>query len=203
MSAYLQTVIDGNKSFGGYLSVDGGKSFAISDDMTYELSPGHHSFVIYSTSEFERKSGKLQATLYNNTSSSGAILDAMERHSAIKNLGDGWEISIVVEDHQMVILSILSKGSKLVGDPMYKTVDLSHEEVKELEVRFEEWKNTPVRSKKKMIWGAVIAFLGAFGASNALKESPVEAGAVLVMLGIAAVGVLLFIFGFRKKIRRK
>ena len=48
MAAYLHTVIDGNKSFGGYLSVDGEKAFAVNDDTTYELSPGHHYFVLYS-----------------------------------------------------------------------------------------------------------------------------------------------------------
>lgn len=203
MSAYLHTVIDGNKNFGGYLSVDGAKSFAINDDMTYELTPGHHALIVYSVPDFQRKSGKLQATLYTHTSSNGAVLDMLEAQSAIRNMGDGWEINIMVDDRQMVELNILSQGSKIVGDPMYAVSDLSEEEAKELEERFDAWRNTPIRSKKKMIWGAVLTFLGVFGTSNVLKESPVEIGGLLGMLGLAAAGVLLFVFGFRKKIRRQ
>ena len=203
MSAYLHTVIDGNKNFGGYLSVDGAKSFAINDDMTYELTPGHHALIVYSVPDFQRKSGKLQATLYTHTSSNGAILDALEAQSAIRNMGEGWEINIMVDDRQMVELNILSQGSKIVGDPMYGVSDLSEEEVKELEERFDAWRNTPIRSKKQMIWGAVLTFLGIFGASNGLRESPVDVGGIFLMLGIVAAGVLLLVFGSRKKIRRQ
>lgn len=203
MSAYLHTVIDGNKNFGGYLSVDGAKSFAINDDMTYELTPGHHALMVYSVPDFQRKSGKLQATLYTHTSSNGAILDTLEAQSAIRNMGDGWEINIMVDDRQMVELNILSQGSKIVGDPMYGVSDLSEEQVKELEERFDAWRNTPIRSKKQMIWGAVLTFLGIFGASNGLRESPVDVGGIFLMLGIVAAGVLLLVFGSRKKIRRQ
>ena len=203
MSAYLHTVIDGNKNFGGYLSVDGAKSFAINDDMTYELTPGHHALIVYSVPDFQRKSGKLQATLYTHTSSNGAVLDMLEAQSAIRNMGDGWEINIMVDDRQMVELNILSQGSKIVGDPMYGVSDLSEEEVKELEERFDAWRNTPIRSKKQMIWGAVLTFLGIFGASNGLRESPVDVGGIFLMLGIVAAGVLLLVFGSRKKIRRQ
>ena len=203
MSAYLHTVIDGNKNFGGYLSVDGAKSFAINDDMTYELTPGHHALMVYSVPDFQRKSGKLQATLYTHTSSNGAVLDMLEAQSAIRNMGDGWEINIMVDDRQMVELNILSQGSKIVGDPMYAVSDLSEKEVNELEERFDAWRNTPIRSKKKMIWGAILAFLGIYGTTGMLQQSPVEIGGLLGMLGLAVAGVLLFVFGFRKKIRRQ
>ena len=198
MAAYLNTVIDGNKNFGGYLSVDGEKAFAIGDDMTYELAPGHHILVIYSTSNFQRSAGKFQANMYMNTSSSGAILDAMERHSALKNLGDRWEINVYVEDHQMLSLNLLSKREKLIADPLYSVTDLSDEDVAQLEKRFEEWRNTPIRSKKKMIAGLIVAFCGLVGTSN----SEGDVTGILLGIGLIVLGVLLFVFGFRKKIRR-
>jgi hypothetical protein len=94
---------------------------------------------------------------------------------------------------------------------MYGIRDLSEEEIASLEAMFEEWRNTPVRSKKKMIWGIIIAFVG-FGACISETSSGIQAGTikdiqdviVLVVLGlIGALGALLFINGFRKKIRRK
>ena len=128
MAAYLHTQISGNKDFGGYLSVDGEKSIKIGDDMTYELSTGQHSLVVYSTSDAQRKTGELQAKIYTHTSSSGAIMDTLEAASTLKNLGDGWEINVVVEENQLVELSVLSKGTALVGDPMYKVTDLDEED---------------------------------------------------------------------------
>jgi hypothetical protein len=79
MAAYLYTSVDGNKSFGGYLSVDGEKAFEIQDDMTYELAPGRHHMVVYSTSNIQRANAKVQAFTYNTTSSNGAFADAMHR----------------------------------------------------------------------------------------------------------------------------
>ena len=200
MAAYLHTTVDGNKNFGGYLSVDGEKSFKIGDDMTYELSPGHHSLVVYSTSEMQRKAGKFQASVYANTRSSGAILDSMELNSALKNIGDGWEINVMVQDDQLLSLNVLSKGEKIVSAPLYNTVDLSQEEIEQLEKRFKEWRNTPIRSKKKMLWGVIIAFAGVFGFSNSLNAADTEG--LFFGVGLAAIGVLVFVLGFRKKIRR-
>lgn len=203
MSAYLHTAIDGNKDFGGYLSVDGEKAIKIGDDMTYELSPGHHSLVIYSTSDAQRAAGKFQATVYNNTSSSGAIMDTLERKSALSNLGDGWEINVIVDNNQMITLNILSKGSKLVAAPLYNVIDLSDEDVAELEKRFEEWKNTPIRSKKMITWGVVLTICGSIGFFSAIQTKPLNMEGFLFTLGFTAVGVLVLVLGSRKKIRRK
>lgn len=204
MSAYLQTLISGNQSFGGYLSVDGEKSFAVSHDRTYELAPGRHHLELYTTSDSSRKAAKGQAWLYNNTSSSGAILDAIERQQIRSQMGEGYEFDVVVDDGEMVQIEILSKGSKLVGAPTSRIIELSPAEIAEWERKFEEWRNTPIRSPKQMIWGAVLAFLGVFGATNAINGGEEDLmSALLLMGGIVAVGVLLFVLGFRKKIRRK
>ncbi len=205
MSAYLLTLINGNQDFGGYLSVDGEKAIAIKDDMTYELSPGQHSLEIFSTSDAKRNVGKMQANILTRTSSSGVIGDAMEIQSTLSNLGDSWTIDVVVEDGQMITLSVVSKGSKLVGNPLYKVDDLTEEAIKELEEKFEAWKNTPIRSKKQIVWGLILAFCGAFGFMNYItgenKEDLVQT--VAVMGGLFGIGLLLFILGMRKKVRRK
>lgn len=206
MSAYLQTLISGNESFGGYLSVDGEKAFSISHDMTYELAPGQHCLMIYSTSNFERASGKTQAFLHMTTSSSGAVLDTLGAASAIKSMGDRWQIDVVVDDGDLVELRVLSKGSKLVGDPLFAVRELDKEELSHLEARFEEWRNTPIRSKKQMTIGAILAFCGLFGSFNAIRgavDSSELLTALVLFVGLVALGGFLFYRGFQKKIRRK
>ena len=152
MSAYLQTLIQGNQNFGGYISVDGEKAFAVQHDMTYEITPGIHIITIYSTSNFERASGNVQKFAYNHSSSSGAVMDTLAKASAIKSLGDEWSIQIEISENEICEITNVSKGSKLIGDPMYRVRELSAEEVTMYEEKFEEWRNTPVRSKKKIKW---------------------------------------------------
>lgn len=214
MSAYLCTQISGNENFGGYLSVDGEKSFSISDGMIYELSPGAHSFIIYSSSDAQRAAGSAQAWLYKKTSSSGAILDSLERASASKNIGDGWQIDAYVTDGEMLTINVVSRGTKIVGNPQYSVCELDDAQLAELEKKqeeaakeYEEWKNTPVRSKKQIIGGLITALLGCFGLYNYLSgsvvtEEPTQ-NLFLVMGGIIAIGVLFIFLGAKKKVRRK
>ena len=173
MSVYLITRISGNENFGGYLSIDGGKSGAIENGEFIRLSPGQHSLQIHSTSDAQRGIGNAQAFLYRNTSSSGVLGDALERQSAKSNLGESWDINVYVEDDQVVYLNVLTKGQKIIDDPLYKVEDMSEElkqeldaKQQELEEKYEEWLNTPVRSKKLMVWGGVLAFFGVFGLAN-------------------------------------
>lgn len=206
MSAYLMTLITGNESFGGYLSVDGEKAFSIEHDMTYELAPGAHTLIIYSTSNFQRSAGKVQAYSYINTRSSGAIVDSIERNAAIKNLGDSWEIDVMVEEGDLLELNITSRGSEIVATPQYRITELDEEAIKHFEETFEKWRNTPIRSPKQIVWGAILAFLGVFGTINFINSPDLADNAIaviLVMVALVGVGVLLIILGAKKKIRRK
>ena len=205
MAAYLKTLITGNENFGGYLSVDGEKAFSVKHDMTYELDPGAHTLVVYTTSNFERGAGKVQAFTYAHTSSSGAIADTIEANSAIKNLGDAWEIDVLVEEGDLLELNIYSKGSKLTAAPRYSVTALTPEEKTALENQFEEWRNTPVRSPKQITIGVILAIVGVIGGSDFVmsfgKESTLSV--FLGSLGILAVGALLIYLGSKKKLRRK
>lgn len=206
MSAYLIFGISGNTNFGGYISIDGEKSVPIIDDDFIKLSPGQHSLQIHSTSDAERKMGKTQAFLYNNTSSSGAILDSLERGAAKSALGDTWDINVYVEDGQAIFLSVLTKGQIIIDDPLYKIEVMSEEMQKDLDEKFDAWLNTPVRSKKLIGWGIGLAFAGIFGLSNYLSQGGIETdgvGGLVLFIGMAALGGWLFYSGFKKKIRRK
>ena len=213
MSVYLITRISGNENFGGYLSIDGGKSGAIENGEFIRLSPGQHSLQIHSTSDAQRGIGNAQAFLYRNTSSSGVLGDALERQSARSNLGESWDINVYVEDDQVVYLNVLTKGQKIIDDPIYKVEDMSEEmkqeldaKQQELEEKYEEWINTPVRSKKLMIWGGVLAFFGVFGLANYLSSGGMQdsgMGGALVLGLFILVGAWMIYSGAKKKIRRK
>ena len=199
-------MISGNEGFGGYLSVDGNKSVPVRHDMTYELSPGRHHLELSSTSDAAKTNAKGQAFLYNNTKSSGAILDAIERHQIAKQMGETWTLDLVVADGEMVRIEVLSNGSKLVGAPMSDIVELTPEQIAELEQEFEEWRNTPIRAPKRIVWGIILACLGAFGVANAanmgMAQEEIWAG-IAVFGGLIGGGALLFLNGIKKKVRRK
>lgn len=206
--AYLQTTISGNTNFGGFMSIDGAAAFAIQDDMTYELAPGQHFVKIYSTSNTQRNIAGAQRWLYNNTSSSGAILDSIERKQILAGEGDTWDLQFVIADDQVIQIDVLTSGSRIVSDPMYGFRELDDEEREMLEKAFEELHaeeeriaNMPRRSPKKITWGAILGGVGVvMGSGFLLSGQNIEAG--IFMLIVAAIGVLLFVLGMRKKVRK-
>ena len=202
--AFIRTFIDGNTNFGGYLSVDGGKSVAIKDDMTYELENGKHHFEVHSTSDFSRKSGKFSDTLDSMTSSSGVIVDSIIKAQNKSNIGSTWEFDVILDDDDCLMLHVNSKGQKLIGDPLYQIEQLSEEVVMELRKQFEELRNTPRRSKKLIGWGLglMICFsLGCInGASSLIAEGNIAA--LIVCIAMIPIGLLLFLSGMKKKVRK-
>ncbi len=214
MSAYLCTLIYGNEDFGGYFSVDGEDTRPVEHDMTYQLDPGPHRIEVFSNSNAQRNAGKFQAALYRNTSSSGALLDALERREALKNLGDHWVIDVFVEEGQMVFLHVRSRGDSIVGDPAYEVEDLTEEQVETLEEIFEEQEKEileemqrPKRKPKHIVWGIILMAIAAISGYAMLTdyERVTEGYPVwtpyVVIGGFGLGGLLLFINGIRKKSR--
>lgn len=207
--AYLRTTVSGNPEFGGYLSVDGGKSIPVKDDMTYELEDGQHLFELHSTPDWQRKMGKFQNGLNSMTSSSGKILDAVYEKQASDAIGDTWRFQVVAQEGQLIEISVLSKGEKIIADPMYNVTDLELDVLADLQARFaeihkreEEYANTPRRSGKQIAIGIALIVLFGGALIMSIQESGSVSVAVLVtVLGVVAVGVLLLVLGLRKKIR--
>ena len=173
MSAYLTTLIYGNENFGGYFAVDGDAARPVEHDMTYQLNPGPHHIDFYSTSNAQRKAGAVQAHLYCKTSSSGVILDAIERRQALNNLGDSWSIDVFVDEDLLLILSVQTSGNYIVAGPFYKVEDLDDDEIETLEAVFEQMEqeaiaeaNRPKRKPAKIVWGIILMILGCFGAAG-------------------------------------
>ena len=221
MAAYLYTIIEGNEGFGGYISMDGAKrTEKVEHGMYYKIEPGKHLFEIYTTSDSQRGMANFQGKLYANTSSSGAILDAIERKQIIDGMGDCYTIEARVGENEMIAICITSRDNAILVAPEYKVVELTQEDIDGIEEVFkaaeeehEKWKNTPVRSVKKIVFGAILMYLGfgcvmyvLSGEMNVVDSSNGPAaiiGAIAVFLGMGVGGLLLFIDGLKKKLRRK
>ena len=198
--AYLTTTISGNKSFGGYLSIDGTQAVSIEDDMTYEIAPGQHHVRISSTSDAKQKMANAQAFVYMNTSSSGAILDALERRQIASGFGDSWEFQFMIEETQEINIDILTNGNSIVSAPMYGFRDLDEEEYNGYKELFEKIRNTPRRKPKQIVWGSILTVLGLiFGIC--MTASGNTAGGIF-MMQLIPVGILLFCLGIKKKVRK-
>jgi hypothetical protein len=209
MMSYLTLEVSGNKSWGGYLSIDGAASIDLQDDMVYELEPGQHYFVISTKSDGQTKVNNFQRFLYNNTSSSGAIIDAIERQQIMNGMGDRWEVQVYLEEGQSVDLKVLTNGNNIVAAPMYGIRDLEEAEIEYLENVFaeihaeqERIANTPRRSKKLIVWGSIIGGAFLFGCINMIGQGETSLDMLAVGLGGVAVGLLLFLLGMRKKVRK-
>ena len=200
--AFIRTKIEGNTSFGGYLFMDSGRSVAIQDEMTYEIPSGTHYFEIHSKSDAERGMGKFQKGI-NGMTSNGKIIDKLCDMQANNSLGDAWSFNAELEDNDCLVIQIRSKGTKIVGEPDYEIIELDDETVAQLKEEFEAIRNTPRRNKKQIGWGLGLMFVFAFGGINMISAGEtMDAASLGVMIVGFGIGVLLFVLGMKKKVRR-
>ena len=197
--AYIRMLINGNTSFGGYLSVDGGKTVSIEDGVVLELDNGKHSFTIYTASDFERGSAKVNQ--WGRSGSSNKLLN-MANDAIMKGAGgESWNFSATLSEMDCAVVEVTTEGKEFVYEPTFETVELSEEKYQEYYTYFENLRNTPRRNVKQMRWGIILAAAFAFGLVNA-ASSGAELSVLLVMIAGLAIGALLFVLGVRKKVRR-
>ena len=197
--AYVQLMISGNTDFGGYLSIDGQKAFAIGHDVTYELSPGKHTFTVYTASNAERNSN----AIYNWGKSGGSKAVATIFDPVMKGAeGESWNFSASLEEKDCAVLTVTTKGTSFVKEPVLEVCKLSEEEYQRYKECFEEMRTTPRQNKKQLWWGIGVAAACAYCVINYISQGmPDGIAPLLVILGGVAVGVLLFIRGFQKRVR--
>lgn len=197
--AYIRMSINGNTSFGGYLSVDGGKTVSIEDGVVMELDNGKHSFTVYTASDFER--GSVKVNQWGRSGSSNKLLN-MANDAIMKDAGGkSWDFSATLDEMDCAVIEVTTERKDFVCEPAFEVVELPEEKYQEYNTYFENLRNTPRRNVKQMRWGIILAAAFAFGLFNVVK-SGAEMGALLVMVAGLAVGVLLFVLGVRKKVRR-
>jgi len=221
--AFLTVKVSGNPAFGGYLSMDKTPSSLIADDLTFEIENGLHLFEVHSRSDGQRKAGNAQSVI-NSWASIGAIGDAISDAQAENAIGDTWSFQASLEENDVIILEILSKGNNIIAAPQYRVEELDEEtaenwrevfrkqreeeerEREEKARKREEERSKPRRSKPKIIVGAILGGLGALYTllMLALSEGEMDGvmAPVIVFAAMFVVGLILFLTGIKKKIRK-
>lgn len=213
---YLKIEISGNTDFQGYLSIDKDREVKFLDGDFFRLSPGGHYFELHSTSPASRGLGGIMD--WADKHSSGAYIDPITnmklRNDTEDALGSSWNFQMHLGDNDIAVLSIIAKGDEILGTPTHSVYDMDEEMraaieemFKEMDEEAERIANTPRRSKKMIAWGAVIVFFGVAFSSNGLSgylSDGWEGGLPFAATwgSIAIIGILLIIFGMRKKIRK-
>ena len=162
----------------------------------------------------------------------GSISGAINENHALNSMGYSWTFQASVGDDQVLILQIVSQGNEILGAPDFLISPLDQETITYLQTFFAQQKaeqeaqerakreekeererlreierNTPRRSKPKIIVGSILSglslpyilFLGLMstvvqGASGVLVLA-------VVPLAVLVVGLVLLMTGLQKKIR--
>jgi len=216
--AYLYLSIGGNPDFGGYLSMDGGRSILMKDDMVYEIEDGLHAYTIHSTSDAKRAGGRVQGTI-NNLTGSGGFFDTVNRVQAMNAMGDEWNFQARAVGDEVLVIEIVSRGEKIISTPEYQVTEFKeetiqswkeyfaeqHEKEAEKERKRQEERAKPRRSKPKIIVGSILTGLGVFGSLIGLSTMAGGEGdpsAIAPMAVFIIVGAILLLTGLKKKVRK-
>mgnify|MGYP000142635678 FL=1 len=186
--AYIQIELAGQKTFGGYLKIDGEKQIKLIDGLLIPVSAGTHYLDFSSESKSSRNMSKANAALGNYREAA-----FMERNSV-----DG-EITVTLDENDLMTFTVVSdKKSRILGLPQYTVRELDESELETATAILNEQAAAfaGAKKKRKFIWGILVAALGVFGLFQG-KET------LAVSFILIAVGALLIFLGLSKKKRQQ
>ena len=195
MSAYFTTHISGDESYGGYITVDGARSFYIKQDMVYELTPGQHNFYIRSIGD---KNWQIDFIIHE---------------------GQCIELSVLSNGNSVVgtpmyNIKDLDEAELAYYHGIFEEIHRKEEEKRKREEEArEKRRNTPRRSPVKIVFGSIITVYGfGFTLASAISLTSLSEASeygqtmipTLLVVGLALliIGLSLFINGVKKKIRK-
>lgn len=186
--AYIQIELAGQKTFGGYLKIDGEKQIKLIDGLLIPVSAGTHYLDFSSESKASRNMSKANTALGNYREAA-----FMERNSV-----DG-EITVTLDENDLMTFTVVSdKKSRILGLPQYTVRELGESELETATAILNEQAAAfaGAKKKRKFIWGILVAALGVFGLFQG-KET------LAVSFILIAVGALLIFLGLSKKKRQQ
>ena len=198
--AFYKLTIEGDKSYGGYLAVDGRGESRFEDDMVYEIPNGEHAFTLFSKSAAERGTKGVYDWARNNSSSS--FMDNITDRIMAGTEGQRWDVKADLGEKDCAIITVYTERGEFVAEPDFDILHLNDETYEGLKEEFERIRNTPRRNGKQIAWGIGLMAAFGFGAFNALSSGVTDLSVLGVMGGGIAIGLLLFILGMRKIIRK-
>ena len=196
--AYILIEFAGQKTFGGYLKIDGGRQIPLYDGQMIRIEPGTH-YLSYSTqSASQRGIAKLNAWAGNNR-----IAAAYERNAV-----DG-DITESFGSNEAMLFTVVSDGAGHVLDqPQYRMKEFDDEEIKEFDKLYAEQLADIQQEIADDKNGAGIElilciFLGWLGAHKFYKKRFGMGLIYLFTMGVFGLGVLVDFFAILGRLLRK
>lgn len=123
---YIIVEFAGQKTFGGYLQIDGGKQIQLFDDLIIPVDPGTHYLNFSTQTTAQRNLAKLNVAVGNYRTAAWAEKDSV----------DG-EISQEFDEDEVMIFTVVSDAKgHILDQPRFSFRVLNEEEMKEIDTLY-------------------------------------------------------------------
>ena len=180
--AYIQIELAGQKTFGGYLKIDGGKQIKCLDNMLIPISAGTHYLSLSSDHSIIKGINKASEMIGN--------------YDTRKNVYNG-DITVTFEENSLMTLTIVSDGwGHIIGTPTTSTFEMDEELKEKADKMYEEQQKEIDQAIEKANDGIVgelllCIFLGTLGAHKFYRKKIGMGILYLFTMGLFGVGVLV------------
>ena len=180
--AYIQIEFAGQKTFGGYLKIDGGRQIKCIDGLIIPVSAGTHYISLSSDSSAIKGLNKVNGWLGND-----------DRR---RNVYDG-NITAAFEENSLMTLTIVSDGwGHIIGTPQTSTFEMDDELKEKADKMYQEQQQAVEQEVEKANDGIAVElllclFLGTLGAHKFYRKKIGMGILYLFTLGLFGIGVIV------------
>ena len=184
--AYISIEFAGQKTFGGYLQIDGGKQIPLLDDLIIKVTPGTHHLYFSTQTTTQRNLTKVNVAVGNYSTAAWS-----ERNSV-----DG-EITETFDENDVLFMTIVSDANgHILDQPQVTMREFTDEEMAEAHQLYEAQQNTLSQmaddDKQSAIKELLLCFfLGAFGAHKFYRRQFGMGIVYLLTAGLFGIGSLI------------
>lgn len=188
--AFILVEFAGQKTFGGYLSIDNGPQIQLLDNLLIKVTPGTHYINFSSQSSVQRGISKINVALGNYKIASWSERNSVDGHTT--HTFEETEVMrfTVVSDSAGHILSTPQFDYKELYDEDYKGFEQEYAEQQEA-LKASEPEETPEERKSTVTELLLCLFLGTFGAHKFYKKKIGMGVLYLFTFGLFGIGYLV------------
>lgn len=154
--AFISVEFGGEKTFGGYISVDGGKQFLLFDNQMIPIEEGYHHIAYSTISSSESKMNKANKVFGVMAGSSiNYAIGAMGDRNAFEG-----DISETFEENTVMFLKIVSdKKGHVLALPNYRTEEYDDESMEKINNLYAEQLKELEAYERKDSVRVIVSFL--------------------------------------------
>ncbi len=195
----------GQKTFGGYLEIDGGEQFSLYDGQVIKVEEGTHHLSFSSIPNTARKMNNIGASLgaFAGSPSVVAMAANNEKYAVDGNITATWDTNSIM------IFTVVSDGSSHILDlPTYEFKEADDNVIQEAEDIYNEqvveYAQAVASAKKSYTVELILCiFLGGFGIHKFYRGKIVMGLLYLFTFGLFSIGVIVDIVKLIFLIRAK